>query len=413
MDILLWPFFIILFASLFFSELFKKFNMPWVIALLVAGMVIGPQGLDVLQISETTKFFSEIGLIFVMFMAGLETNLFHKSRENYFRKISTVALINGFIPFLIGFGITYAFGYSILAAILVGIIFISSSIAIVIPSLEAASLTRSDVGRTIVAATIVQDVASLLLLSFTLQILDYTGGVPYFILYPLLIVLFYLFRKIIPMVREFFKKQFHKDRDIFEQELRSVLVLLIGTVIIFTFLGLHPIISAFFAGIILADAITHEFLKKQLRSIGYGIFIPVFFVLVGAQTDILVFANPELSTLFLLVSIVLGSTVSKFVSGYIAGRKLDYNKYESSLIGVATMPQLSTTLAAALIGMELDIIDSTLVTTLVVLSIISTFIAPMLINTLANKYITNQLTDRRDRKRESAEVVIPNVNINS
>jgi len=77
------------------------------------------------------------------------------------------------------------------------------------------------------------------------------------------------------------------------------------------------------------------------------------------------------------------------------------------------MPQLSTTLAVALIGMELDIIDSTLVTTLVVLSIISTFIAPMLINTLANKYITNQLTDRRDRKRESAEVVIPNVNINS
>jgi len=413
MNILLWPFFIILFASLFFSELFKKFNMPWVIALLVAGMVIGPQGFDLIQISETTNFFSEIGLIFVMFMAGLETNLFHKSRENYFRKVTTIALINGLVPFIVGFGIAMLFGYSFVAAMLVGIIFISSSIAIVIPSLESASLIRTDVGRTIVAATIVQDVASLLLLSFTLQILDYTGGVPYFILYPVLIVLFYLFRKIIPLVREFFKKQFHKDQDIFEQELRAVLVLLIGTVIIFTFLGLHPIISAFFAGIILADAITHEALKKQLRSIGYGIFIPIFFVIIGAKTDILVFANPQASTLLLLASIVLGSTISKFVSGYIAGRKLKYNKSESSLIGVATMPQLSTTLAVALTGMELGIIDSTLVTTLVVLSIVSTFLAPMFINILADKYITKQLSNRRDRKREAGEIVLPDVSVNT
>jgi len=387
--------------------------MPWVIALLVAGMVIGPQGFDLIQISETTNFFSEIGLIFVMFMAGLETNLFHKSRENYFRKVTTIALINGLVPFIVGFGIAMLFGYSFVAAMLVGIIFISSSIAIVIPSLESASLIRTDVGRTIVAATIVQDVASLLLLSFTLQILDYTGGVPYFILYPVLIVLFYLFRKIIPLVREFFKKQFHKDQDIFEQELRAVLVLLIGTVIIFTFLGLHPIISAFFAGIILADAITHEALKKQLRSIGYGIFIPIFFVIIGAKTDILVFANPQASTLLLLVSIVLGSTISKFVSGYIAGRKLKYNKSESSLIGVATMPQLSTTLAVALTGMELGIIDSTLVTTLVVLSIVSTFLAPMFINILAGKYITKQLSNRRDRKREAGEIVLPDVSVNT
>lgn len=383
--------------------------MPWVIALIIAGMVIGPYGFDVIQLTPTTNFFSEIGLIFVMFMAGLETNLFHKSRENYFRKVGTVATINGLFPFFVGFTIGYLFDYSLTASVLIGIIFISSSIAVVIPSLESASLLRTDVGRTIVASTIVQDVSSLLLLSFTLQLLNYTGGVPYFILYPVLIVLFYAYRKVIPIVKGLFVRQFRKQKDIFEQELRSVLVLLIGTVIVFTFLGLHSIISAFFAGIILSDAISNEYMKKQLRSIGYGIFIPIFFVIVGAQTDMHIFLQPKEKTMLLLLCIVAGSMLAKFISGYFAGRKLEYSKYESSLLGASTMPQLSTTLAVALMGVQLHIIDNELVTTLIVLSIISTFISPLLINSISQRYITSQLVDHKKRTEEAQEEVVAEV----
>lgn len=374
----LWPFFIVLFSSLFFSQLFKRFHVPWVITLIIAGMIIGPHGLEFVEKTIITDFMSQIGLIFVMFMAGLETNLFQTTRKGHMNNVIKISLINGFVPFAVGYGIAYGFGYSTLTSILLGIVFISSSIAVVIPSLTSAKLLKTKLGKTIISTTVIQDVASLIILSFVLQAGDATHSVSPIILYPALVALFFMFRKLLPIFKSLFRREFHRDDDIFEQELRSILVLLIGIVVIFTSLGLHAILAAFFAGTILSDIITHKRIKRQLHSIGYGIFVPVFFITVGLETDMSVLFSSDLTIIILAVSVVLGSGLSKFISGYFASRITGFSKPQSRMIAVSTIPQLSTTLAVAFTGVQLGIISTELVTALILLTIFSTLISPIL-----------------------------------
>ena len=377
----LWPFFIVLFSSLFFSQLFKRFHVPWVITLIVAGMIIGPYGFEFVEKTIITDFMSQIGLIFVMFMAGLQANIFKASRDKeQMKTVSKISFINGVIPFLVGYGIGHIFGYEPLTSILLGIVFISSSIAVVIPSLTAANLLKTKLGNTIITTTMVQDVASLMLLSFVLQAGDSSHNVNPLILYPVLIALFFLFRKILPLVKRLFQKEFHSDNkeDVFEQELRSILVMLIGIVIIFTAIGLHGILAAFFAGTVLADIITHDRIKRQLHTIGYGIFVPVFFITVGIETDMSILFNSDVSFIILAITVVLGSGLSKFFSGYFASRMVKFSKPQSMMIAVSTLPQLSTTLAVAFTGVQLGIISTELVTALILLTIFSTLISPIL-----------------------------------
>jgi len=376
----LWPFFIVLFSSLFFSQLFKRFHVPWVITLIVAGMIIGPNGFGFVEKTIITDFMSEVGLIFVMFMAGLETNIFQATRKGggIKKSVLKISLISGAVPFFVGYGIGYIFGYEPLTSILLGIVFISSSIAVVIPSLASAKLLNTKLGNTIITTTIIQDVASLIILSFVLQAGDATNSVSPIILYPSLILLFFLFRKILPIVKSIFRKEFHDDNDVFEQELRSILVMLIGIVVIFTSLGLHAILAAFFAGTVLADIITHSRIRGQLHSIGYGIFVPIFFITVGLETDMSVLFTSDISVVILATTVVLGSGLSKFFSGYFASRISNFSKPQSTMIAVSMIPQLSTTLAVAFTGVKLGFISPELVTALILLTIFSTLISPIL-----------------------------------
>ena len=179
-------FFIIIFAGVFFSEIFRKFHLPYVVALILVGILIGPFGFQFFVSDPTIDFLGEIGLIFLMFMAGLETRI--SSAEKAKSKIGVIAVFNSLIPFIIGVLITLYFGYNNIAALMVGIIFMSSSIAIIIPSLEVHKLLKTQLGHTIVTETILQDVFSLIVLSVLLQTLVPSTTIPLPLFYFMIIV---------------------------------------------------------------------------------------------------------------------------------------------------------------------------------------------------------------------------------
>ncbi|MEX2369178.1 MAG: cation:proton antiporter [Candidatus Paceibacterota bacterium] len=374
------PFLLILTASILFSELSNRLHLPWVIALIIGGMVIGPDGFDIFTSNETIGFLSEIGLIFLMFMAGLETKLssFDKSRG----KVLFVAFVNGVVPFLAGLGIGYLFGYGLQISFLLGIIFTSSSLAVVIPSLDARGILRTSFGQTVVATTILQDVASLILFSIFFQSVDPITSIPLPLFYALLVGLLVFMRFVIPKLRAFMLQGVHRAGDIFQQDLRAVFVILFGIVVIFELLGLHAIIAAFFAGFVLSDSISSDILKDKLRSISYGLFIPIFFITVGAGTDLSVFSNFETVGVLILV-IVFGSVLSKYVSGAVSGRLAGFSIKESRILGASSIPQLSTTLAVVFSARELGLIPAEIATAMVVLSIVTTFVSPSLLSFLS------------------------------
>lgn len=381
-------FFIVLVAGIFFSVIFARLHLPWVVALIIGGIIIGPHVLGIFTPNPTIEFLGSIGLIFLMFMAGLQTRL--GSVRALRHDIVIITLLNGGIPMLVGLGIGWYFDYSMTTALLLGVIFISSSIAVIIPALEANGLMRTRTGQSILATTIVQDILSLVLLSILLQTTSPVTSLPLPLFYILLFGAIIALRWVIVHVRTFFKRYASGMQDFFQQEVRSVFVILIGTVVAFELLGLHPIIGGFFAGLVLSGTIASDVLKGKLRALSYGLFIPIFFVIIGTQANIGAFANANGKALILTAVIIVGSLSSKFISGFLAGLLTKHSVKESELIGIATTPQLSTTLAVASTGLAFGLLDGPLTTALVILSIVTTLLGPFLM-----KVVSPQITQNK------------------
>lgn len=377
-----YPFFLIIFAGVFFSIVFRRINVPWVVALIFGGIIIGPHVTNLVKVTPALEFIGQIGLVFLMFMGGLETKL--SSFREFKSGLLWLSFVNGAVPFFVGLGIGFLFGYGWTSSLLISIIFVSSSIAVVIPSLERYGLLSTRLGQSVVMTTIIQDVASLIMLSLFLQTISPITKLPLYIFYPLLFGVLIIFRLLLPRIYRFFSRQIKDERDIFQQEFRSLFLILIGTVIVFELLGLHPIIAGFFTGLVLAGSVTNEALKGKIRTISYGIFIPTFFVIIGTQTDITIFGEAQ-TTLPLVLAIIIGSVLSKFLSGWVGAKMIGFSSDQSLLFGVSSVPQLSTTLAVASAAFILGFIDHQLITSMVVLSVITTLISPTLMVILGNR----------------------------
>jgi Kef-type K+ transport system membrane component KefB len=367
------PFFLILLTSVLFALAFRRFHLPWVLSLITAGIVIGPYGFSLASVTPTLDFISMIGLIFLMFMAGLETRF--DSFKALRSEITTIALLNGLIPFAAGVTLGYLLDFSLISSLLIGIIFMSSSIAVIIPTLENFDLVHKKLGKTIVSSAITVDVISLILLSILLQTVDPITNLPLPSFYFILSIIMIAFAFGLPKIRGLFPKR-RDENDLFESEVRIIFALMIGVVVTFELLGLHPIIAGFFAGLVLSKSIVSEILIDKLRTISYGIFIPVFFVVVGMETDITVFSE-SLNMTRIVLAIVFTSVVAKFVSGWVGARLAGFSQKDSAVVGFSTVPQLSTTLAVVFTAVEIGLLPPTLITAMVILSIITTLIAPV------------------------------------
>jgi Kef-type K+ transport system membrane component KefB len=172
--------------------------------------------------------------------------------------------------------------------------------------------------------------------------------------------------------------------NLFQQDFRFVFLILLGTVLAFDLLGLHPIIAGFFTGFVLSDSIKSKVLINKIHTISYGIFIPTFFVIIGAQANIGEIFNVP-GAFLLVVTVIAGSVLSKFFSGWIAGKLVGFTSDQSLLFGISSIPQLSTTLAVASTALALGIIDEELITAMIALSIVTVLVSPTLMNIFSER----------------------------
>ncbi|HEY4497072.1 MAG TPA: cation:proton antiporter [Candidatus Paceibacterota bacterium] len=380
-------FFIILLTAVLFSSLIRRIRVPWVVALIIGGFIIGPHGLKFFEANATIDFLAAIGLVFLMFMAGLETKF--SDTKGIKKKIGVVALLSGGLPALVGVAIGLGLGYAWPTAILLGIIFMSSSIALLIPSFQSAGIISSQFGKMIIGATILIDIASLILLSLFLQSIAGDYNFLIILLYPLLILFLGALAWILPKIRQAFG-EYAEEEDLFERELRFVLLILIGLVVLFEFLGLHAIIAGFFAGFILSGSVQTKIARAKLHAVSYGLFIPLFFVVIGSNINLSVLQDATL--IFpIAIAVVIGSIGSKFISGWLSGKILGFTAGESAFLGASTIPSLSTTLAVAFLGFNQGILTQELLTSVVLLSIVTSIVSPFLVG-LFSKRIESQKT---------------------
>lgn len=380
-------FFIVLLTAVLFSHFFTRIKVPWVVALILGGLAIGPYGLGIFSPDETISFLANIGLVFLMFMAGLETRF--SDIAGLKKQIIVIAFLNSFIPALVGIVVGLALGYDWTTALFLGVIFMSSSIAILIPSFQSLKIVGSQFGKLIVGSTIIIDALSLILLSVFLQVSSDTPLTLILISYPFIILALLALAWLIPKIRSRFEET-AEEQDLFEKELRFILLILIGLVVFFELIGLHAIIAGFFAGLILAKSVKSKITKAKLHAVSYGLFIPLFFVVIGSNIDLNVFTDAK-QALLLVSTVVLASIITKAVSGWLAGKILGYTDKESLFIGLSTTPSLSTTLAVAFLGFGQGILSQDLLTAIIVLSVVTSILAPIFITRLGSAVKSHQV----------------------
>lgn len=387
-----------------FTQLFSRMRIPWVVALIVGGMVAGPGMLGWFETDATLNFLANIGLIFLMFMAGLESPI--SSIKGLGRKIFCTSLLIGLVPAFVGFAITLAFGYSVVIALLVAILFMSSAVALLIPQFHKHKLLNSELGKIIIISAVVVDIVSLVLLSVYLQITGTGFSLYTLATYAVILGGVFAMNWAIPRLRWLtLSKEYAEEHDLYEKELRFIILVMIGFVVFFELAGLHAIVAAFFAGLVLSGSMKSQLIKAKLHALSYGFFVPIFFVVVGATVDLRIFVE-SWNTITLTVAVVGGLMVSKFFSGFAAGKLLGYNPIESCFIGVSVIPQLSTTLAVAFLGFGQGLLPAELlasviamvIVTAIVAPIISERIAPLLTSQHYTGYIENNKPDSEDEK---------------
>ena len=375
---------IILSLGLIIPELFKKIKLPFITGIILAGAVLGPNAINIIEIDQTIEFFGLLGMIFLMLIAGLDTNLDHLKKMKH--KIFIISGFNGIIPFTTGFLIATHFGYDVLTSFIVGIVFISSSVALLITMFKNSKLFNKKIGQITTSSILMLDAFSLLALTLVFHEKNQNTTLPSIIylivLFVTVFAIFYLLPKFTKIMFKHYLKSGSK-----ENELRLAIVVIMGVLVIFSFLNVHAILSAFIAGVTLSHIIKSERLYSKIKTIGYSFFIPVFFFVIGMELDLNAFTKLNEGT-FVISSLVLGLLIAKLLSGYFGGRFIGLKNKESALYGSASTVHLTTALAITYAAMSKNILDNVLVTSIIMITIISTIVGPILFKWI-NTHVTN------------------------
>ena len=367
------PLFLVWVAAVFLlPEILRKFRIPWVTAVIFTGMLLGPYGLGVIYPEEATFFLSSLGLIFLMFTAGLDTKISFLRETGKETVIYTV--LNFGVPFITGCLVGVVLGLDFFTSLILGTCFSSSSVGIIIPLTKELEV-ESKIKSTITAAIFLEDVSSLILLAILLQAITPISPIP-LPLFPIALLLFLaIIFIIIPELQEMFLRL--GKSDVFGAELRAVLLTLALVSFMAELIGVHAMVGAFLAGLTLSDLLgKREELEKKILSISYGFLIPIFLLNLGLTTDVKLLFSPE--DAFLACLVIISLITSKVLGGFLGARIAKFPLKTSLGMGVVTIAQMSTTLATASLAVEYGIFSEELLASLVILSIVTIILCPFL-----------------------------------
>jgi Kef-type K+ transport system membrane component KefB len=365
---------VIVFAGVvLLPPLSRRIGIPVIVAEILFGFAIGKTLFDLVPDHPTIEFFSTFGLVYLMFLAGLETEL-GKMRWKNVRKALAIGLVSVAAPFLAGYFIA---PWVKIHPLLLGTILCTTSLGVILPMLKELNLSPR-LSRLLLTSVVLVDILSLFLLAFALATIQ--GQLESRFLYSLIgIVILFLVPWIInrrKLRRKITSKLFRKSYFEMEMRLAFALIFLLGAVSLQ--LGFHSIVGAFIAGLLISEILPKRTLESEkLQSFGYSFFVPLFFIFTGAKVNLLtVFTNLDNITV-LLVIIAVG-VLAKVVSVAIAGRLSGVNMKRSIAFGLFHTARLSLILAAADISIRLGLIGERLFSIFVILAVVTSTAAPAL-----------------------------------
>lgn len=346
-----------------------KIKIPVLIVEVIYGIIIGKSFLNIVTEIEWLRFFSFFGLVYLLFLAGLEIE-FEEIRRSI---IPVIALATGslVVPFTFGYLLARVIQIN---PIFLGVILCTTSLGVVLPITK--SLRQYKSLQILLGATVLVDLVSMFLLVLTFE--TFVGSLTYSYL---LSISFFLAMFILPLIigRLGIGSKIWNwslKRSHFQFELRFCLGLIAIFAVLAELVGVHAILGAFLAGLIISELTDRgSDLEEKLLGIGYGFFVPFFFILVGINTNIpQIFGS--MGGLIILVLIIFVGIFSKVIGVGIVSKILGFSSRESLALGFIQSARLSLVLAGIEIGRSIGLIDMAMYSIFVIFAIVSVLIAP-------------------------------------
>ncbi len=360
----------------------RSVKAPQVAGEIVAGLLIGPSVFNLVSESDFLSGMAEIGVILLMFSAGLETDIEKLKKSGL--KATIIAMAGVLIPMALGAVLYMSFyGFALpgttqfVEALFIGTILSATSVSITVQALKELGKVSSDVGTTIMSAAIIDDVIGIVALTAVLSLRDPSAnlGRICFKTAAFFALSFVLGMVIFKIMKEADKKWRHTRR-----------IPIIGMTLAFAlayvadrYFGVADITGAYVAGIILSSLDDSEYIDRKMDINSYMIFGPVFFASVGLQTNL---RTVDVTILAFAAAFVVVGLLGKVVGCGSIARLLGYNGSDSLKIGVGMMTRGEVALIVAQRGLKAEIMDSRYFTAVILQIVVSSILTPVVLKAI-------------------------------
>jgi Kef-type K+ transport system membrane component KefB len=377
---------VVAFAAPLLLGLSPARRLPSVVLEIVAGIIIGPSGFGWVKVDVPTSILSLLGLAFLLFLAGLEVEL-DRLKGRILLVVGASFLLSFGLALLVGYGL--ATGSLVKSPLLVAIILCATSLGVVVPVLKDAGISESNFGQLVIAGATIAEFGSIILLSLFFSREATSTGTKLFLLGSFVLLAIVFAFVVIGLERSMrFAPVLLKLQDTTAQiRVRGAFVLLVAFVALAQRLGLEVILGAFLAGVILRVVdqdrrMTHPQFRQKLEAIGFGVFIPIFFVVTGIQFDLSALFSTA-STIVLLPIFLGALLIVHGVPAMLYRPRVGNRRFV--VAGLLQSVSLPFIVAASQIGMELGLLSKATGAALITAGLLSVVLFPILALTLLRR----------------------------
>ena len=368
---------LILLFALIGGQIANRCGLPAVIGELLAGIVIGPAMLNWVQPSGLIKSFSDIGVVLLMFLAGLESDL--AILKKLWKPSFLVATFGMVVPIVIAYLTGIAFKFSQTESLFLGITFAATSVSISVAVLQEMKKLETKEGMTILGAAVVDDLLSVILLSVVSSVtgthtdsananlgLGLTLLLQLVYLVVLLAASIWLFPRILKLSERFLLPA--------AKPLVTIIIVLLAAFGAEK-VGLSNVIGAFFVGLAFSRLPNKQKLQKSFTDIGYSLFIPIFFASIGLEMSITGIFKDGL----LFIVLFVGSVISKLVGASVGAKMAGFSSSSAYQVGTGMISRGEMALVVAQIGLSNHLLAPAAYSTVVGVIVLTTLIAPIML----------------------------------
>ena len=373
---------IILFVAKLFSVGAKKLNLPEVVGMIFAGLILGPACFSIVKETNFIDQLAEIGVILLMFEAGLETDL--KQLKETGLKSTLIACAGVFVPIVFGtvlFMLFYGFGTfgseQMIKGLFVGTIMSATSVSITVAVLKELGVLNGKVGTTITGAAIIDDVIGIIVLTLVMSLKDPSASVGMVILKAFLFFALSIgLGMIIYRTFAWLSARYSKQRRV---SVASLVYCLMMAYIAEKYFGIADITGAYVAGVVLCNLNDSTYIERRIEISSYMVFAPVFFASIGLKTT---FNSMNLTLLLFSIAFVIVSMMGKVIGCGGIACLLGFDQKESLQIGSGMMARGEVALITAQKGLSAGLLTAEFFTPVIFLILISSFITPIALKKL-------------------------------